>query len=244
MPEFTALTWNVHLSDIYPQSQRIDSIRETLLRLHRKHPLDALGLQEVEGNNGEVIAEALFGNQGAWRLHSRDDLQEHIGMAGVNLSEVEFFDLGHHKTAALAYLGSTALVTTHLRRQPKLFPFGPEQIEQVGALLERVEDIDQVLLGGDWNCLWNMLPRKMIENAGFEPAFTQLPGKNHPKTFPAPGFEALIPPEKRVLLKLARGAINLDGFYTKGLKVVDGGTGIGPSDHSYVWVTVDDDPQT
>lgn len=239
MAEFTIAGWNITLDERYPQNERIGSIIETLRRLNEDHPVDALGLMEVEGQNGEVIGRRLFGNTGEWRLHSREDQGEHIGMVGLNLCSVTFEDLGHYKTAAFGYHDSTLIATVHLRKHKKYFPPGPEQINQARALLEHFEDVEQGAIIIDPNCLRAMKPREMIKDAGFVSVYDALPGVARPK-FPAPGFEALSTPLQKLALRAIGGGIWLDDICVKGLEVIDAGSEVGMADHPLVWTTVDD----
>jgi hypothetical protein len=242
MTELTVAAWNILLDKRYPQQERVESMISSLRQLDEQRRIGALGLLEVQrseqSDTGEMIGRALFDNSGIWKPHSRKRLNEHIGFVGPQIEDVEFIDLKHGKQAALTHLGGVAVVAVHLRRQPQHIPPTPEQVNQTRVLLERLEDEDEAVVMGDFNCLWFQRPRRMLEAQGFKSAFSEL-GLRRPKTLPMPGFDGVLTPKRRAALRMVGGGINLDDIYVKNLHVRDVGTGKGKSDHAYVWATVE-----
>lgn len=242
MTELTVAAWNILLDKRYPQQERVESMIMSLRQLDEQRRIGALGLLEVQrteqSDTGEIIGQSLFDHPGTWKSHSRKRLNEHIGLVGPQIEDVEFIDLKHGKQAALTRLGGVAVVAVHLRRQPQHIPPTPEQVNQTRALLERLDDEDEAVIMGDFNCLWFQRPRRMLEAQGFRSAFSEL-GLRRPKTLPMPGFGDVLTPKRRAALRMVGGGINLDDIYVKNLHVRDVGMGKGESDHAYVWATLE-----
>lgn len=241
MAEATVATWNIFLNQSFPQSERIDDITDKLVELDNRLNLSAVALQEVmilgDDHHGDLIAGKL-GMNGRWVPHSRKKLGEHIGLIGHDLQGLDTKDLGHNKTAVKGYLGDTAVVGLHLRKQiGKQFPRGPEQVEQTEELLDWVSGDKKVILKGDFNCLPFNEPRKMIEDAGFHSATADLPIRRQ-ATVPTPEFLNALSDKDRRAVRVFGRWLNVDDIYLRGLTAVDGGYEKGNADHYLMWTRV------
>jgi len=246
MAEFSVATWNIFLDRRFPQSERIDDIIETLARLDNRCQLGAIALQEVQvsdtANHATYIADQLY-MDGLWVPHSRQKLGEHVGLIGNDLHSADWIDLGHGKSAVKAYLGDVALVSMHLRKQPKKhFPRGPEQVEQVEKLLDWVQEDEKAVLMGDWNCLPFHRPRQMLEKAWFHSVFSDVPNRRR-ATVPTPEFIGALTDRDRRAVRLLGPLLNVDDIYVRGLTATAAGYGEGKSDHRLVWAKLTDSRQ-
>ncbi|AHB42199.1 hypothetical protein RAAC3_TM7C00001G0341 [Candidatus Saccharibacteria bacterium RAAC3_TM7_1] len=237
MAELSVASWNILLDGNYPQEERIDDIIGTLKEVHRIHALGALGIMEVQetllGHSGQMIAQALFGNDGAWQLHSRKKRKEHIGLAGPEIEEVEFVELGHSKYAALTQAEGVTVATVHLRKKR-----GQEQVEQMDALLERLEEESQVVLMGDFNGIKLQRPRQKIWRQNYRSVFTELSMKRQ-YTVPTPEFKGMLTRPERVGAFVLGGGVNVDDIYVRGVDVIGAGYFKGRSDHLGVWADLE-----
>lgn len=241
MTEVTVATWNIFLNEAFPQSDRIDDIADTLVRLDSRLNLSAIALQEVmalgDDHHGDVIAGKLD-MDGLWAAHSRKKLGEHIGLIGRNLQVVGEKDLGHNKKAVKAYLGDAAIVSVHLRKQRgKQLPRGPEQIEQTEELLDWVSGDEKAIIKGDLNCLPFHKPRKMIEDAGFHSAFSDVSIRRR-ATVPTPEFLGALSEKDRRAVRLIGRWLNVDDIYLRNLIATDAGYEKGNTDHYLAWARV------
>lgn len=241
MAEVTVATWNVFLNEAFPQVDRIGDITDKLVELDNRLNLSAIALQEMmvlgDDHHGNVIADKLR-MEGLWVPHSRKKLGEHIGLIGHDLQDLDTKDLGYNKTAVKGYLGDTAVVSVHLRKQRgKQLPRGPEQVEQTEELLDWVADDEKALIKGDLNCLPFHKPRKMIEDAGFHSASDDLPIRRR-ATVPTPEFLGALSEKDRRAVRVIGRWLNVDDIYLRGLTAVDGGYEKGASDHYLVWARV------
>ena len=231
MSEITIAAFNMLLDKRFPQENRLPGQLQVLEQLHREQSLDVLGLLEVGGTNGELVSNSLFGNPGFWTPHSRSKLKEHIGVAGHAVQQSAEVDLGHKKSAVIAYTEDVAVAFVHLKRMHKHFPEQPEQSEQMAALLDVISGEPRAAIAGDFNCLHFQKPRRMLYEAGFRSAF-KLAGVARP-TFPLPGYDIFTTPTKARLAKLV-GGISLDDIYVRGVEVLDAGSLEAHSDHPIV----------
>ncbi len=241
MAELTVATWNIFLNSSFPQTERIDDITDKLVELDGQHGLSAVALQEVMAlrgsHHGDMIATKL-GMDGYWAAHSRKKLGEHIGVIGRDLSDMSAKPLGHNKTAVKVYLGDTAFVGLHLRKQTgRQFPRGSEQNEQTEELLEWVADDEKAILAGDFNCLPFHTPRKMIEAEGFHSAFKDIP-LGRKATVPTPEFLHSLSNKDRRAVRVFGRWLNVDDIYLRNLTAVDGGYEVGKADHYLAWTRV------
>lgn len=241
MAEHTVATWNIFLNEAFPQSDRIDDIANKLVELDSRLDLSAVALQEVmvlgDEHHGDVIAGKL-GMDGLWVPHSRIKLGENNGLIGHDLQGLTTKDLGHNKTAVKGYLGDTAIVGVHLRKQKgRQFPRGPEQVEQTEELLDWISGDEKAIIKGDLNCLPFHEPRKMIENAGFHSAMSDLPIRRR-ATVPTPEFLGALSDKDRRAVRVFGRWLNVDDIYLRGLTAVDGGYEKGNADHYLVWARV------
>lgn len=237
MSELTVASWNILLDEAYPQEDRIEDIINTLKEVNRTHVLGALGIMEAQdtplGHGGRMIAQALYGSDGDWQLHSRKKRKEYIGMAGPEVNEVEFIDLGHSKYAALTRVDDITIATVHLRKKR-----GHEQNEQTEALLERLADEQRVVMMGDFNGERLQRPRRMIHRQGYNSAFSEI-GMRRRRTVPTKEFMSMPSRVERLGMFVIRGGVNVDDIYVKGLEVKDAGYFEGRSDHLGMWTTVE-----
>lgn len=243
MAELSVATWNIFLDRRFSQPERIDGIVETLARLDNHLQLGAIALQEVQvsdtANHARHIADQLY-MDGLWVPHSRNNLGEHVGLIGNDLYGADWIDLGHDKSAVKAYLGDVALVSMHLRKQPKKhFPRGPEQVEQVEILLDWVQDDEKAVIMGDWNCLPFHRPRRALEKARFHSVFADVPNRRR-ATVPTPEFIEALSDRDRRAVRLLGPLLNVDDIYVRGLTATAAGYAEGRSDHRLVWAKLTD----
>lgn len=223
--------WNTFLDKNYPQAERLPGIIETI---RGQGNFDAVGILEAGGDNGEHIAQTISDTSGIWYPHSRKRLNERIGVFGPDIEAAEEIDIGHNRKAVLTRLGDVAIVFVHLRRNPDTFHPGPEQPEQMEALIDHLSHEKKVIASGDFNNLAIQRPRRMLKKAGYTPVFPwyDLSGN---RSFPTKEFPEKLTDRERRMLRLVGGAINIDGMYTKGIKVINRDSFIGPSDHPGLW---------
>lgn len=238
MAEISVATWNIFLNRAFPQPDRIEAIADKLFELQSRLDLSGVALQEVMALDGTHHGRQLtnkLGMDGLWVPHSRKSLGEHIGLMGHGLQGLDKRDLGHKKTAVKGYLGDTAIVSVHLRKQTgRQFPRGSEQVEQTEEILDWLSDDEKAVVMGDFNCLPFHAPRKMIERAGFRGMTDDLP-INRRATVPTPEFLASLSDKDRRAVRIFGRWLNVDDIYSRGLTVVDGGYDKGDSDHYLVW---------
>jgi len=243
MTELSVATWNIFLDRRFSQPERIDDIVETLGRLDNRLQLGAIALQEVQAsdaaNHATHIADQLY-MDGLWVPHSRHNLGEHVGLIGYDMHNADWIDLGHGKSAVKAYLGDVALVSMHLRKQPKKhFPRGPEQVEQVEKLLDWVQYDEKAVIMGDWNCLPFHRPRRTLERANFHSVFADVPNRRR-ATVPTPEFIEALSDRDRRAVRLLGPLLNVDDIYVRGLTATAANYVEGRSDHRLVWAKLTD----
>jgi hypothetical protein len=239
--EVTIVSWNVLLDKtrtaqglVEAQSKRLSSQIQTLAEL--PIPLDVVLIQEAQetkqAHHGETMARSLGFAAGYWHEHNTSKRRgEHIGLFGAEVSNAEFFDVGHDKLAVLSMIGELAVVGIHHRNEN----FGPMRADQMAAVLERLAPFEAAVIAGDTNALWFEKSRRMVRSSGFRSAF-HMAGQRRPGTYPSPSYRGVMyGPLKQ---RLAPRLVSLDDIYVRGVDVTDADTFVGDSDHVGLWATV------
>ena len=229
--DLTVVTWNILLDRIHgdlvrPQGERIESQAKSLMELG-KH-LDVVMLQEVEGRNGDAIAELTGNEPGIWERHSRKN--EHIGMFGERVESADFHDLGHNKKAVATHVGGLALFGVHLVARPKRYFERADEMERLCAVLDQEEE---AVVAGDLNGPKWEAARRMLARRGFRSVFAEL-GRSRPGTFPTPDYRDIMWNRKQ--RTLVPWMANIDDILVRGVDVHDAGIIEGDSDHVGLWV--------
>jgi hypothetical protein len=239
------VSWNVLLDKkrtakglISAQSERLPSQVDTLKRLDINN-IDVALIQESHGSKelhcGEEMARQLGYQAGFWFEHNTSRRRgDYIGVFGARVESAEPIELPHDKLAILTKLGETAFVAIHLRRER----VGPMRAEQAEVLVERLDGLEHVVIGGDPNALFFQKARRILRAAGFGSAF-HLTGQRNPKTHPTPEYRKVFyAPVHRPILP--RGTAS-DIIYTRGMNVHTAARFHGDSDHYGLYGTVSPD---
>lgn len=226
----TVVTWNILLDRIHkeavkPQAQRVESQAKHLMEIGRN--LDVVLLQEVEGRNGDTIAELTGNGPGVWARHSRKN--EHIGVFGGLVDTADFYDLGHNKKAVITRVGGLALFGVHLVARPKRYF---ERVDEMRRLCETVDEEEEAVIAGDLNGPKWEAARRMLARRGFRSVFTEL-GMPRPGTFPTPDYRDIMWNRKQRALVPRMASI--DDILVRGVTPKDAGTIQGDSDHVGLW---------
>lgn len=226
----TVVTWNILLDRIHgqavkPQAERIESQAKCLMEIGRN--LDVVLLQEVEGRNGDVIAELTGNGPGVWARHSRK--QEHIGVFGDLVEVADFYDLGHSKKAVATRVGELAVFGVHLVARPKRYF---ERADEVRRLCEVIDKEEEAVIAGDLNGPKWEAARRMLARRGFRSVFTEL-GVPRPGTFPAADYRDIMWNRKQ--RTLVPWMASIDDILVRGITAKDAGTIQGDSDHVGLW---------
>lgn len=202
--------------------------------------LDALGMSEVErtaaGNTGLEVARRLGLSSTYWHGLTRSRPNEGIFLATKKEAvaiQAHDLDPGHdHRSALTAKLGNITVAATHLSWEVNRADWRRRQTE---ILLYKLATARQAIILGDFNSLPWQKPRRMLERHGFKSVARQL---DFGPTYPVEPYGRESTPAGRYRLVKALGGFSIDDIYTCGLRLVDGGTFEGPSDHRGVWATV------
>lgn len=226
----TVVTWNILLDRIHgeavkPQAERIESQAKCLMEIGRN--LDVVLLQEVEGRNGEAIAELTGNDPGVWARHSRKN--EHIGVFGGLVDTADFYDLGHNKKAVAVRVGGLALFGVHLVARPKRYF---ERADEMQRLCQVVDEEEEAVIAGDLNGPKWEAARRMLARRGFRSVFTEL-GMPRPGTFPTADYRDIMWNQKQ--RALVPWMANIDDILVRGIAAQDAGLIEGDSDHIGLW---------
>lgn len=239
----TVVSWNILLDYtrskhtvespqlIAHQKDRVPGQIETLRQLGV--PLDIVSLQEVEGGHGERIATALGYDKGTWFNHNTSRRRnEHIGMFGARVSDVESVETRHDKVAVLTRVGRLAVLGVHNRHEI----IGPMRTQQTADFLAALCTEESAVIMGDINAVGWQRPHALIRKAGFESVFALL-NQPEPKTHPVESYRSIFYSGVKSLV-IPRGTAS-DRIYVKGCNVLDAGVfESDTSDHRGVWATI------
>lgn len=235
---FTVIAWNILLDKartrdglVRPQADRIDLQADTLKQTELD--LDVVAILEAEqteaGHNGEKLARRLGYTASHWTPHNRKN--EYIGMFGGLVDGTEPVDIGHRKKAVLTHVGSVAVVGVHLRRER----WGGKRAEQMGSLLEHIDQYDQAVVMGDLNAIPIEKAPRILRAHGFQSVYRRL-GKRRPPTWPTDTYRGvMLNPWYQWLLG---SGVVYDDIYVKNVDVLDAGSFVGDSDHAGVWAVL------
>jgi hypothetical protein len=215
--ELTVCFWNILFDALKPslvkaQHQRISDISKVLNKLPEK---TLIGLAEVEGDNGKLLAQALGGHRDFWTEHHRPN--DHIGvLSGLDYS-AEAISIGERCNAVVARHQNITVVVVHL---PFSVTNEARRHEQVETLLDMLDLEQPTIIMGDFNNeLWQK-SRRLLRSKGFKSAINNAPGKRT-ITAPASHYRYMYP---QPFAFLARYGFSADDT--------------GESDHLGVWARV------
>jgi hypothetical protein len=226
--ELSVAFWNI-LSDVHipslvkSQAERLPNIMETLQNL----PEDTIiGLAEVEGSNGKLIAQKLNSRTDYFVEHDRND--DHIGILSRSKLSPTFISVDEKCKAIFVQYEGINIIIVHMTLVLHGDSFRQKQIE---TLLAQIDHSLPTIIMGDFNSMSWQKSRKLLRKAGFYSALGRSITKRVP-TAPTPKYLHIFEQPLRTLVK--RG-LSLDDIYIKGVRALDSGTFEGESDHRGVW---------
>jgi len=225
--------WNILYDDageyanIGSQVERLPNIAQTLDTI--LPDASVIGICEVEGDNGKMLAAQTNLPDSQWTPHDREN--EHIGFLGKKLGEPEFIPLGGESTACITTVDEITVVMLHLTYK---IMGSRLRTKQLHTLDERLADEKYVIKMGDFNTMPWQQPRRDMHHYGFQSVFRQL-GIEYFPTVPIPRYK----PHLRFRDRLASVVgFAVDDIYTKGLIAESAGVFEGDSDHVGLWTNL------
>lgn len=226
--ELTVCFWNI-LFDVYQPSlvkSQSDRLPDIIKELRRFPKNSIIGLAEVEGDNGQLIAEGLDSQTEYFVEYDRPN--DYIGVVSQLKLSPRFIQIDEKCRVVVAKHGEVTIVIVHMT----LAILGEAlRKQQIRTLLSNLDTAGPMVIMGDFNSMAWQRSRKLLVKAGFRSALGRSIVKRLP-TVPARKYRHMYPQPYKAL---GRYGFTLDDIYVREVQVSESGIFEGESDHLGVW---------